>query len=226
MSSPAAWESAVPSPLSVPFAAMGLTFDDVLLLPGATEVIPSEVDTSARLSRSISLKLPLVSAAMDTVTEARMAIAIRASVTVSIAAETSGSFREMLRDSLADVSTSLGITSVAPGNSSTSSKVRPIAANGTLRGEGTADSQAAGELISRVYGRPRGWTHTPFVRAITEVTTTHPCFTPHHARSLRVARAKDSLCSMLPWDDSANRHSCRINEGGTRWPLFLACLDP
>src|SRR5664280_1927843 len=76
MSSPAAWESAVPSPLSVPFAALGLTFDDVLLLPGATEVIPSEVDTSARLSRSISLKLPLVSAAMDTVTEARMAIAM------------------------------------------------------------------------------------------------------------------------------------------------------
>src|SRR5664280_2318299 len=76
MSSPAAWESAVPSPLSVPFAALGLTFDDVLLLPGATEVIPSEVDTSARLSRSISLRLPLVSAAMDTVTEARMAIAM------------------------------------------------------------------------------------------------------------------------------------------------------
>ena len=76
MSSPAAWESAVPSPLSAPFAALGLTFDDVLLLPGATEVIPSEVDTSAKLSRNISLKLPLVSAAMDTVTEARMAIAM------------------------------------------------------------------------------------------------------------------------------------------------------
>ena len=48
----------------------------MLLLPGATEVIPSEVDTSARLSRNISLKLPLVSAAMDTVTESRMAIAM------------------------------------------------------------------------------------------------------------------------------------------------------
>ena len=76
MSSPAAWESAVPAPLAAPFAALGLTFDDVLLLPGATEVIPSQVDTSAQLSRNISLRLPLVSAAMDTVTEARMAIAM------------------------------------------------------------------------------------------------------------------------------------------------------
>ncbi|HEV2885380.1 MAG TPA: IMP dehydrogenase, partial [Jatrophihabitans sp.] len=58
------------------FATLGLTFDDVLLLPGPTDVIPSEVDTSARLSRNITLQLPLVSAAMDTVTEARLAIAM------------------------------------------------------------------------------------------------------------------------------------------------------
>ena len=58
------------------FATLGLTFDDVLLLPGATDVIPSEVDTSVRLSRNISLRVPLVSAAMDTVTEARLAIAM------------------------------------------------------------------------------------------------------------------------------------------------------
>ena len=76
MSSPAVWESTVPAPLAAPFAALGLTFDDVLLLPGATEVIPSQVDTSAQLSRNIALKLPLISAAMDTVTEARMAIAM------------------------------------------------------------------------------------------------------------------------------------------------------
>ena len=59
-----------------PFAELGLTYDDVLLQPGETDVIPSEVDTTARLTREISIKVPLISAAMDTVTEARMAIAM------------------------------------------------------------------------------------------------------------------------------------------------------
>ncbi len=58
------------------FAPLGLTYDDVLLVPGETDVIPSEVDTRTRLTRDISLHIPLISAAMDTVTEARMAIAM------------------------------------------------------------------------------------------------------------------------------------------------------
>ncbi|MDY5402849.1 MAG: IMP dehydrogenase, partial [Trueperella sp.] len=59
-----------------PFALVGLTYDDVLLLPNATDVVPSEVDTTSRLTRNISVHVPLLSAAMDTVTEARMAIAM------------------------------------------------------------------------------------------------------------------------------------------------------
>ena len=58
------------------FARLGLTFDDVLLLPAASDVVPNEVDTASRLSRSLELRSPLVSSAMDTVTEARMAIAM------------------------------------------------------------------------------------------------------------------------------------------------------
>ncbi|HSW38502.1 MAG TPA: IMP dehydrogenase, partial [Acidobacteriota bacterium] len=53
-----------------------LTFDDVLLLPARSDVLPSEVDISTRLTRNISLNIPLLSAAMDTVTDARMAIAM------------------------------------------------------------------------------------------------------------------------------------------------------
>lgn len=54
----------------------GLTFDDVLLLPAESNVVPSEVDTSAQFTRNIRLGVPVASAAMDTVTEARMAIAM------------------------------------------------------------------------------------------------------------------------------------------------------
>jgi IMP dehydrogenase len=62
--------------LPAKFARIGLTFDDVLLLPGASDVIPSEVDTTARVTRNISVRVPLLSSAMDTVTEARMAVAM------------------------------------------------------------------------------------------------------------------------------------------------------
>jgi len=57
-------------------AMLGLTYDDVLLLPDASEVVPSEVDTRTSLTRKITLQIPLISAAMDTVTESAMAIAM------------------------------------------------------------------------------------------------------------------------------------------------------
>jgi IMP dehydrogenase len=58
------------------FARLGLTFDDVLLLPGDSAVHPNDIDTRARLTREIEVAVPLLSAAMDTVTESRMAIAM------------------------------------------------------------------------------------------------------------------------------------------------------
>ena len=54
----------------------GLTFDDVLLIPQKSDVLPKDVDISTRLTKKIKLNIPLMSAAMDTVTEAKFAIAI------------------------------------------------------------------------------------------------------------------------------------------------------
>src|SRR5262249_21750580 len=66
----------VPPGPDTKFAPVGLTFDDVLLLPAYSAVLPSEADTSTRITRRYRLRIPLVSASMDTVTEARMAIAM------------------------------------------------------------------------------------------------------------------------------------------------------
>jgi len=65
-----------PAGVPAPFEALGLTFDDVLLQPNESDIIPSQVNTSSRVSRNVRVTIPLLSSAMDTVTEARMAIAM------------------------------------------------------------------------------------------------------------------------------------------------------
>jgi IMP dehydrogenase len=59
-----------------PFGFTGLTYDDVLLMPGQSDVVPSQVSTKTQVTKRLSINIPLLSSAMDTVTEARLAIAI------------------------------------------------------------------------------------------------------------------------------------------------------
>ena len=66
----------VPPPVAFKEIPLALTFDDVLLRPAASEVLPSMADTRTRLTREIALNIPVISSAMDTVTEADMAIAM------------------------------------------------------------------------------------------------------------------------------------------------------
>src|ERR1043165_10056119 len=65
-----------PEPGAGKIVADGITFDDVLILPRRSGVMPAEADTSARLTRNIRLKIPLISAPMDTVTDSALAIAL------------------------------------------------------------------------------------------------------------------------------------------------------
>ncbi len=58
------------------FGMRGLTFDDVLLVPAASDVLPHQVELKTQLTRDITLNIPMISSGMDTVTESRMAIAM------------------------------------------------------------------------------------------------------------------------------------------------------
>src|SRR5258707_12542223 len=65
-----------PGTIDDKFAREGLTFDDVLIVPAASSVLPRNVSTQTRLTRTITLNIPIISAAMDTVTEGKLAIAL------------------------------------------------------------------------------------------------------------------------------------------------------
>ena len=69
-------DPAAPSSLMSKFGRLGLTFDDVMLMPAASDVLPQDADISTAFTPEIRLNIPVVSAAMDTVTESRMAIAL------------------------------------------------------------------------------------------------------------------------------------------------------
>ena len=66
------------------FGMRGLTFDDVLLIPAASDILPNQVELKTQLTRDITLNIPMISSGMDTVTESRMAIAMALSTKICL----------------------------------------------------------------------------------------------------------------------------------------------
>src|SRR3712207_2284068 len=161
--------------LPAKFAPLGLTYDDVLLIPGESDVVPAEVDTSTRVTRRIRLAVPLLSSAMDTVTEARMAIAkARAGgmgvLHRNLAAEEQAGHVDLVKRSEAGMVTNP--VTVAPDN--TLAEVDALSARYRISGAPVVDAE--GVLLGIVTNRDMRF-ETDQNRLVRDVMTPMPLVT-------------------------------------------------
>ncbi|MDB5459097.1 MAG: dehydrogenase [Caulobacteraceae bacterium] len=143
----------------------GLTFDDVLLEPGRSEVMPTNVDTSTRLTREINLNIPIVSAAMDTVTESRLAIALAQAGGMGIlhrnmtVAEQADQVREVKRYESGMVINPLTINPDTP-----LSEIRELTARRKISGFPVVE-RGSGKLVGILTNRDMRFESDPAMRA-------------------------------------------------------------
>ncbi|MFM9378629.1 IMP dehydrogenase [Gordonia sp. VNK21] len=166
-------------------AMLGLTFDDVLLLPSASDVVPNAVDTSSKLTREITLKVPLVSSAMDTVTEARMAIAMARAGGMGVlhrnlSIEDQASAVETVKRSEAGMVTDP--VTCLPTN--TLAEVDAMCARFRISGLPVVDQ--AGELVGIITNRDMRFEHDQS-RPVSEVMTPAPLITAQEGVSAEAA---------------------------------------
>ena len=164
---------------------LGLTFDDVLLLPSASDVVPNAVDTSSKLTREITLKVPLVSSAMDTVTEARMAIAMARAGGMGVlhrnlSIEDQASAVETVKRSEAGMVTDP--VTCLPTN--TLAEVDAMCARFRISGLPVVDQ--AGELVGIITNRDMRFEHDQS-RPVSEVMTPAPLITAQEGVSAEAA---------------------------------------
>ncbi|MPY76988.1 MAG: IMP dehydrogenase [Actinophytocola sp.] len=167
------------------FASLGLTFDDVLLLPAETDVQPSAVDTGAQLTRNVSLRVPLVSAAMDTVTESRMAISMARQGGIGVlqrnlAIEDQASQVEVVKRSEAGMVTD----PITCSPEDTLSEVDALCARYRISGVPVAD--ADGSLVGIITNRDMRF-EADHSRPVSEVMTRQPLVTAQVGVSADVA---------------------------------------
>jgi IMP dehydrogenase len=187
------------------FATLGLTFDDVLLLPGPTDVIPSEVDTSTWLSRNIQLRVPLVSAAMDTVTESRLAIAMARQGGIGIlhrnlSIEDQAQQVDLVKRSEAGMVTHPVTTSP----DATLAQVDELCSRYRISGLPVVDAQ--GQLLGIITNRDLRF-ETDFSRPVSEVMTPMPLITAPVGvdKSIALGLLAKNKIEKLPLVDSDGR---------------------
>jgi IMP dehydrogenase len=149
----------------------GLTFDDVLLEPGPSDVMPAEVDVSTRLTRDIRLNIPLLSSAMDTVTETRLAIAMAQAGGLGVI------HRNMTVDEQADqvravkrYESGMVVNPVTVFPDTTLGEVREIVARKKITGFPVVDRET-GRLVGMLTNRDMRFERDPEVRAASLMTT-------------------------------------------------------
>ena len=149
----------------------GLTFDDVLLEPGPSEVMPADVDVSTRLTRDITLNIPLLSSAMDTVTESRLAIAMAQAGGMGIL------HRNMTIDEQAEqvrtvkrYESGMVINPVTVSPDTTLGEVRDIVARKKITGFPVVDP-ATGRLVGMLTNRDMRFESDPSIKASSLMTT-------------------------------------------------------
>ncbi len=157
------------------FTEAGLTFDDVLLVPAYSDLQPGEADTGTRLSRGITLRIPLISAAMDTVTEARMAVAMARQGGIGIlhrnlSIEDQAQQADLVKRSEAGMVTN----PVTCSPDDTLADVERLCA--TYRISGVPVTDAAGVLVGIVTNRDMRF-ETDHSRSVREVMTKMPLVT-------------------------------------------------
>jgi IMP dehydrogenase len=157
------------------FATLGLTFDDVLLQPSESDVVPSEVDTSTRLTRNISLRIPLVSAAMDTVTEARMAIAMARQGGIGIL-QRNLSIEEQARQAETVKRSEAGMVTDPVTCSPTDTLAEVDALCARYRISGVPVTDADGTLVGIITNRDMRF-EVDYTKPVSEVMTKGPLYT-------------------------------------------------
>ena len=174
-------------------AMLGLTYDDVLLLPGPSEVVPSEVETETWLTRKIKLSIPLVSSAMDTVTESQMAIALAKAGGIGII-HRNLSIEDQVKNVLAAKASGLVGAAVGVGDDGFARAVALIEAGVNVVVVDTAHGHSQG-VLDRVKWVKKNYSHVQVIGGNIATGEAAKALADHGADGVKVGIGPGSICT-------------------------------